>query len=85
MNQCLKCKSDKIIPRLRIMDRGQYGSDTGDLSVVAYKDPDALVFRGACEGALFASVCGECGFTELYAENPRELYEAYRTGESGSS
>ncbi|MBL8174921.1 MAG: hypothetical protein JNK48_09630 [Bryobacterales bacterium] len=66
---------------MRIKDRGHGSMDAGDLSVVTYQDPHALVFRGAQAMALFARVCGECGHTELFVENPRELYERYRSGQ----
>ncbi|MFN2513245.1 MAG: hypothetical protein ABR568_17710 [Pyrinomonadaceae bacterium] len=47
------------------------------LSVEIYEKPDAMIFKGTHEGALTASICGECGYTELYVENPQELYSAY--------
>jgi hypothetical protein len=31
---------------------------------------------------LFARVCAACGFTELYLDNARELYDAYLKGEN---
>ncbi len=76
--QCPKCKSEKIVPRVRIMDRGHGSTDSGDLSVVTYEDPDALIFKGKQRSALFARICGDCGYTELFVENPREIYERYR-------
>lgn len=75
---CVKCKSEKIVPAARIMDRGHYSGDAGNLSLVVYEDPDALLFKGSHEGSLFGRVCGECGYTELYLENPQELYEIYQ-------
>src|SRR4030095_141567 len=33
---CPKCSSMKIVPRVRIMDRGHYSTDAGDLTVVFY-------------------------------------------------
>jgi len=79
---CAKCNSEKIVPRVRIMDRGHYGSDTGkDLTVVFYEDPDAFIFKGAHTGSLFARVCGECGYTEMFLTNPEDLYSVYKDGE----
>jgi ribosomal protein S27AE len=75
---CTKCGSSEMMPKVRIMDRGHYGSDSGDLTAVTYDDPDALILKGAHRGPLFARICGTCGFTELYLDNYRELYEAYR-------
>lgn len=84
-SRCVKCQSEKIIPQVRVMDRGHYSGDAGDLSVVSYEDPNALVFKGAKRSAMFARVCGECGYAELYVENPRELYDRYQGTESGGS
>jgi hypothetical protein len=67
------------------MDRGHYSGDAGNLTAVTYDDPDALIFKGAHKSALFARVCGTCGFTELYLDNARELFEAYRRGTDGGS
>ncbi|MBS1830171.1 MAG: hypothetical protein JST93_33025 [Acidobacteria bacterium] len=84
-SQCFKCKSEKIIPQVRVMDRGHYSGDAGDLSVVSYEDPDALVFKGAKRSSLYARICGECGYAELYVENPRELYARYEGSAPGGS
>ena len=83
--RCAKCQSEKVAPNVRIMDRGHYSGDAGDLSVVTYEDPDALLFKGTKRTALYARICGDCGYTELYVENPREVYERYSgSGTSGS-
>lgn len=66
---CPKCKSHKVIPRASVR---------GDVSlyVEVYEDPDATVFKYAHHSGVTASVCGECGYIELYAEDPQELYAA---------
>lgn len=38
---------------------------------------DALAFKGRVNAKIKANICGECGYTELVAKNPAELYEAY--------
>lgn len=75
--RCAKCASPKIVPHVRIMDRGHFSGDAGDLSVVVYENPQALLFKGTHQGALAARICADCGFTELYLENPQELYRIY--------
>ena len=75
--QCAKCGSDRMVPRVRVMDRGQYSADAGELTVVAYGRPDALVFKKPHKNSLWAKVCGACGFTELYVEDPGEIYAVY--------
>ena len=80
--KCSKCKSPKVIPRARIIDRADYNLN-GDLTIHVYENPDALIFKGATEGTLQARICGECGYVETYVENPEELYTAYLRGKSG--
>ena len=72
---CEKCGSAKIIPNLQIIDQGQYSD--GHLKAVSYTNPQAWVFKGRVYARLFASVCGECGHTEIRTDNYAELYEAY--------
>jgi predicted nucleic-acid-binding Zn-ribbon protein len=82
---CSKCKSEKIVPTARVMDRGHYSGDAGNLTLVIYEKPDALIFKGSHKGALSARVCGECGYTELFLDNPRELYEIYQNAKNKES
>ena len=74
---CFKCGSDKVIPHARVMDRGHYGGDAGDLNLVVYANPDALIFKSRLNSSVFARVCGDCGYTELFVQNPAELYDVY--------
>ena len=71
-----------MIPRIRVMDRGHGSTDAGPLSLVTYKDPNAFVFHGQEKMPVFARVCGECGFVELYVEDAGELYQRYRREEA---
>ena len=73
---CSKCQSNKIISNVHIRDYGDYMSNN-QLSVEIYEKPDAMIFKGTHEGALTAWICGECGYTELYVENPQALYSTY--------
>jgi predicted nucleic-acid-binding Zn-ribbon protein len=78
-NSCSKCKSTRIIPQARIIDRVEASTDSGasDLVIVLYDDPDALIFKGKHYGVLSARICGDCGYTELFVSNPKELLSAY--------
>lgn len=80
MNQCPKCRSEKIIPYVQIFDRVGHSIRLG---VKVFEHPEALVFKGAHAADLRARVCGECGYVESYVENPQELYSAYLTGLTG--
>ena len=71
--KCAKCGSPKIVPSAFLPD-----STTGsELKAVVLSAPDAVLFRGRVFAGLNARVCGECGFTEIFASNARELWEAH--------
>jgi hypothetical protein len=82
MEQCTSCGSKRILRNVRIVDRG-HGNAAQDLSVEIYEHPDALIFKGTHKGALQATICGDCGHTDLTVTNAGELYATYlslRTG-----
>ena len=72
---CPKCNSVKILRNVRVIDRnGDYPDKR--LSVRLERKPGALLFKGVETFDLSACICGECGYTELFAENPVELWRA---------
>ncbi len=79
--KCSKCGSEKIIPLAAMVDQGEY-SDGRLKAVVAYTNPEAWVFKGAVYAKLRANICGQCGYTELIAENATALYDAYLKAKS---
>lgn len=73
---CSRCGARKVIPAIQILD--QDGDDgVGSLSVAIERNPSAWIFKGTEVARLFASVCGACGFTELYTRNHAALWAAY--------
>jgi predicted nucleic-acid-binding Zn-ribbon protein len=84
MNErCAKCGSDKIVPDAGILDQGQYSD--GSLKAKVEKHPSAILFKGQVLSNLIARICGRCGYTELYAERPEDIYEAYRESREESA
>jgi predicted nucleic-acid-binding Zn-ribbon protein len=73
---CAKCGSRKVVPDAELLDQGQYSD--GSLKAKYERNPSALFFKGRAVTRLLARVCARCGYTELYAEYPEALYEAYR-------
>lgn len=72
---CAKCGSAKIIPRARVTElAGEY---SGEVGVRVTERPEALVFKGNKHVNIQARVCGECGYSELYVDDPGALYESY--------
>jgi hypothetical protein len=72
---CSKCASTHIIPNVKVLDWGT-GSD-GLLKVAVAEAPKALFFKRLHLSHLSANICGACGFTELFADEPELLYAAY--------
>ena len=77
MNEkCSKCGSEKQIIGVTVKDQGQY-SDGQLKAQVGFLHPEAAIFRGRTYARFRANICGDCGYTELYAEEPALLFEAY--------
>jgi len=74
--KCIKCGSDKIIADIRVVDHGYYDTKH-DLAVEIQKNPGAKIIKRYLKGPLHAWICGDCGYTELYADNAAELWEKH--------
>ncbi len=66
---CPSCQSTDIIPNADIV-----GSD--DLAIRIYEKPD-VTLRGMRHHPIKAWVCTQCGYTQLYVSQPRELHKSY--------
>lgn len=73
---CTRCGSSEVVPRVRVVERGD-GNMLHDLQVEVYRRPNARLFKGAEYSKLFAQLCGACGHVELYADMPRAIYAVY--------
>jgi predicted nucleic-acid-binding Zn-ribbon protein len=78
-DSCPKCGSSEVVRGVRVIDRGDGNMDAGNLSVAVYTHPQAWLFKGKVATALSACVCAGCGYTELYAADPRALAAAAAT------
>jgi hypothetical protein len=74
--RCAKCGSEKVIPLIGIEDQG-INSDGTLRALVGYSNPEAWLFKGEVYARLHATICGQCGYTELTAHDPAALYAAY--------
>lgn len=74
---CAKCGSEKLIHDAMAIDRGDYNAE-GEFSIGIDEKPAALIFKQRIRSNVAAVVCGDCGYIEFYAENPDNLYQAYR-------
>ncbi len=75
--RCAKCGSTAIVPRARVVDRGDYGADSGNVRLAVARRPHALVFKNSELADVVARVCGVCGFVELYCEEAKAVFAAY--------
>lgn len=73
---CPKCGSGRVMHDVRVIDRNGEYQDMS-LSVRVERNPHALLFKGAKDFELKAHICGECGYAELYAADPEEIWQAY--------
>lgn len=81
--KCRNCGSEKVIPEVRVQDQGHH-SDGLLKAYVGNNDPAAVILREPVFAKFKANICGECGFTELFADDPAALYAAYlKTKEYG--
>jgi predicted nucleic-acid-binding Zn-ribbon protein len=74
---CAKCGSTRIIPRARLTELAPPGQEESVRAAVTER-PEALVFKGDKHVNTYAKVCGECGYAELYVDDPSVLYESYK-------
>ena len=80
---CSKCGSSKVVPRARVIDRGDHSTDVGNVRLGVDRKPQALVFKGQERADIYARVCGECGFAELFVEDAGSIYQAYVESQRG--
>jgi hypothetical protein len=73
--RCTTCGSTKVVPNVAVMDQGKYSS--GNLQLVVYGSPEALIFKDSRWGEITADICGECGRVQLRVVNAKELYDHY--------
>ncbi len=78
-SRCPKCGSRERIPGVSVLSKGAEGR--GGVVVEVERYPRAIFLTGPVTSELRATVCAECGFTELYAADPGDLLSAYRTRE----
>ena len=65
--RCPKCGSEDVLPDVAPL------ADPADPKGEPAPRPGAWLFRGKRATRLVACVCARCGYTELYAKEPRGL------------
>ena len=83
---CPKCDVEKVIPNMLVqagVSLAGKSPETGRLQVRLEQPPDPKKWIQTArseEWTFHAWVCGECGYTEFYADDPAGLYDAYKDG-----
>lgn len=77
--RCPKCGASERIPGVKVLCRG--GEGGGRVILEVERHPRAIFLTGPVQSDLLATVCSQCGLTELYAAEPGELLSAYRTSQ----
>jgi hypothetical protein len=76
---CSKCGSSQVIPNARVLfHEGRHF----DVEVAVEAKPDSWFFKGRRKCPLMARVCAACGFAELYATDPQQLWAAHQDRDS---
>lgn len=75
-HRCPKCASD------RVMDGAYVADAQGPRVVVGVEQhPDRGPLERDVSTGVHASVCGSCGYVELWANRPDELFDMYHRAE----
>lgn len=61
---------------------GTNGGIEQNFTVRVDADPTAIMFKKSTRSDVHAWICGQCGYIELYADNPAELYNAFTASRS---
>jgi len=69
-DSCAKCGSKALLV-------GGGLSADGSVQIRFYKRPNQVFFPGPVLAEIRLQVCADCGYTEMYAQNPRELLKAF--------
>lgn len=77
-HRCIKCNSDQMIDGAFVADA------QGPRVVVGVEQhPDKGRLTHVASTQIHASICGSCGYVELYANRPAELNAAYQSVAAG--
>jgi predicted nucleic-acid-binding Zn-ribbon protein len=69
---CSKCGSTEVLTSIPVVSRLDRFYAV-PVVALAYNKPDALVFKEPVTCRFLARICGSCGFTEFYAEDPKSF------------
>jgi formate-dependent nitrite reductase cytochrome c552 subunit len=65
-----------------VVDKVSVAGAEQNFTVRVDADPTAIMFKKSTRSDVHAWICGQCGYMELYADNPSELYQAFTEAQS---
>lgn len=71
-----------MIRRALVIDKVTAAGAEQNFTVRVDADPDAVMFKKSVRSDVHAWICGQCGYMELYADDPAELYRAFTAAQS---
>ena len=79
---CPKCGSPDVVPDVEVRDYDASSYRELSVSVRLPRPPGAFIHKGSETSPLRAWVCGQCGYTELYAPNCRALLATHKQSQA---
>lgn len=61
--KCAQCQGTNLIDNVRLCENG------AGVRVDSYREPEAMIFKGAISASIRARVCADCGDTTLYVSH----------------
>ena len=81
---CPRCASSKTIGCARLFDHAHY--TTGCLEAgIQTEEKGFFGSSRRTSTALWASICGSCGFVEVHVHDPGEFYDAFTKAAADAS
>jgi predicted nucleic-acid-binding Zn-ribbon protein len=74
--KCVKCECSEITQKAMLVSHDE-GLTDRPVNLRIDGNPSATFFKHSARSVLRAYVCSKCGFTEFYADNPKELNRAF--------
>ncbi len=59
------------------------GYPSSQLKIKVDRNPNAMLLKDPYVSTLSVTVCGECGFSQLFASGPQYLWQAYQDAKRG--
>ena len=87
MTQCPECKSNDIIPDLKLSTDDKVNTGMPAFVKLVEPEPEKKSFMWMAQevkSTFAASVCGNCGYTRMYAQDHAELLDAHKKGYQSS-